>query len=555
MAIGRHPVRQLRRSRQIGAVFIRHGFGFAWNQLQPAVRTRFGRPPVLAERLPADALARHFRLALEELGPTFIKLGQVLSTHPDLLPPAYIEELARLQDAVPPSPWPEVRAVLTAELGRPPEELFVAIDPQALAVASLAEVHAATLTNGAAVVVKVQRANIQRTIEADLAILAELSLAAQHTPLGRIYDFPAIVDEFAATLHSELDYRREGRNAERLRRNFQDDARVHFPRVYWEYTTTRVLVLERIEGIKIDNIAALDAAGVDRRELVETAARVIVKQVLEDGFFHADPHPGNFMVLPGNTLAVMDFGMVGHVDEGLRLDLIRLYAASVEMNADAVVDQLIRMGAASEAVHRRGLRRDITGLLNKYRGMPLSEVRANTVISEIMPIAYRYRLQFPTDLWLLGKTLSMLEGIMLQIHPEFDMFAVSEPIVRRLTLRLLLPSRTWRRELIRRGSELADILNLLPRATSQVLRQAERGELFTLHIREAREFLQLLDRVATRLAISMLLAALIMGTSLLVPSTAGNPFARLLTVAGFVVAAVMGAWLVFSMWRSSRGPH
>jgi ubiquinone biosynthesis protein len=553
MTIGRHPIRQIRRSRQIGATFIRHGFGFAWEQIQPSVRARLGRIPVTPPNVPAEALAEHFRLALEKLGPTFVKLGQVLSTRPDLLPPAYIAELSRLQDQVPAAAWEEIRAVLVAELGRPVEEVFASIEPVPMAAASLAQVHAATLADGTEVVVKVQRPGIEPDIETDLAILAELAAGAQLTPLARFYDFPAIVDDFSHTLRNELDYRREGRNADRFRHNFRDEPHLYIPAVYWEHTTRHVLVLERLTGIKIDDLAALEAAGVDRKVVALRSAQIIIKEVLEDGFFHADPHPGNFFVMHGGeVIGAVDFGMVGHLDEALQFELIRLYAAAVEMDVEAVVDELIRMGAASEDVDRRGLVRDISRLLNKYRGLLLKDIRAADVIADIMPVAFRHRLQLPSDLWLLGKTMSMLEGVGLRLDPDFDMFAVSAPIIRRLAWRLLLPRRPLVQELMRRRTELADLADLLPRAAERLLRQAERGDLFSVRFKELDVFLGTLERLATRVSISLIIAALILSTALLSTSMTGNLAARILIIAGFIVSSVLGAWLVLSMWWPRR---
>jgi len=554
MLLPLNPVRHLRRYHQIGSTFARHGFGFAWDQLQPTLRTRrLGRREGVPAGLPGEALAGHFRLALEELGPTFVKLGQVLSTRPDLLPPAYIEELTRLQDDVPPAAWEAVRAVLIEEYGRPPEEVFASIDPVPIAAASLGQVHAATLPHGTQVVVKVQRANIRETIETDLAILAELAAGAQRTPLGRLYDLPAIVEDFANTLRNELNYHREGRNADRFRENFKNASFVHIPRIYWHYTTERVLVLERISGIKIDNVRAMDAAGVDRKKVALHSARVIIQEVLEDGFFHADPHAGNFVVMmPGEVFGAMDFGMVGYLDEKLRLDLLRLYAAAVDMDATAVVDQLIRMDAVAEEVDRRGLSTDIGRLLDKYRGMTLKEIRAGAVVADIMPVAFRHRLRLPTDLWLLGKTLSMMEGQGLRLDPDFDMFAATEPIVRRMMWRLMLPDRSWGREMAFMAADWAEMARLMPKASAQVLRQAERGELFSLRIKNLDDLCCLLDRVATRLAVSLLITALILGTALLMPMTTGNPLARVLTIAGFVISALLGGWLAFSMLRSAR---
>ena len=549
----RHPVRQLKRTHQIGSTFARHGFGFAWEQLQPNMRARFRRRPAPPENVPAEALAEHFRLALEELGPTFVKLGQVLSTRPDILPPAYITELTRLQDQAPRQPWDEIHAVLTREYGRPPEEVFAAIDPEPIAAASLAQVHAATLPDGTEVVVKVQRQGIRETIDTDLAIMTDLAAGADLAPFSREHDLPGVVQEFATTLRGEMDYRREGRNADRLRKNFEGWAQVYVPRVYWDFCTPQVLVMERIRGIKIDDIAAMEAAGLDRKAVALYSAQVIVKEVLEDGFFHADPHPGNFVVMDGGVLGVMDFGMVGSLDETLRLDLARLYIAAVETSTDDVVDQLLRMGAVGEDADRRALAREIGSVLDKYRGITLKEIRASEVVADILPIAFRHHLRLPSNLWLLGKTISMLEGVGLQLDPDFDIFVVSGPIVGRLMWRMLLPKRPLRLTMLRRRAEMSDLTEALPRAATRMLQKAERGELFALRMKDAGDFIRELERVSSRLSVSLVIAALILGTAWLIPQAAGNVLARVLAIAGFALSALMGVWLVISMvWPRPR---
>ncbi len=547
MSIVQHPVRKLQRTRQIGATFVRHGFGVAWEQLQPSLRSRLWRRPQPEEAVSAEAAAEHFRLALEELGPTFVKLGQVLSTRPDLLPPAYIAELTRLQDSVPAQPWEEIHAVLTNEYGKPPEEVFASIDSVPLAAASLAQVHAATLADGTEVVVKVQRQGIRQLIETDLAMMAELAAGSKVTPLGKRHDLPGVVREFADTLRREMDYRREGRSADRLRKNFEGWTEIYFPRVYWEYSTPQVLVLERIRGIKIDDLPALEAAGIDRKHVARYAAQTIVKEVLEDGFFHADPHPGNFVVMPGNVLGVMDFGMMGVVDEKLRQELTLLYIAAMEMSTPDLAEQLLRMGAADEDVDREALARDVGALLDKYRGVTLKEVRAAEFVSDLMPIAFRHRLRLPSNLWLLGKTLSMLEGVGAQLDPDFDIFAASAPLVRRLLRRSFLPKRPLRLTLLHRQTEMAEMMDALPRAAGGLLRKVERGDLFTIRMKDTADILGTVDRLSTRLAVSLMIAALIVGTAWLFPYTANSPIARWLSLAGFAFSALMGAALVISM--------
>jgi len=546
-------VRHLRRFQQIAQILARHGFGELLDLLGAAPVFPLARA---LRRRPSLGPPQRLRMALEELGPTFVKLGQVLSTRPDLLPPAYIAELARLQDTVPPEPWEPVRAQLEAELGAPVEEVFATLDPEPIAAASLAQAHAATLPDGAEVVVKVQRPDIEATINVDLDILADVARLLQtRTPLGELYDLPGIVEEFAATLRAELDFYREGHNADRFRANFADEPYLYIPKVYWEYTTRRVLVMERIRGIKIDDIAALDAAGYDRYRIGLHAARMVIKEVLEDGFFHADPHPGNFFVMPGEVIGAMDFGMVGYLSRRTRTDLVRLYIAAVQLDEEAVVDQLVRMGVVGGAVDRMGLQHDIGRLLRKYAGLPLKAIRARDMVEEAMPIAFRHHLRLPSELWLLGKTLAMMEGVGLKLVPDFDMFAVSRPYVQRFMREMASP-RAWMPSLIRGMGDWAQLLDMLPRTGMQLLTRAERGELeVSLRHQELGRALVYLDRLANRLALSILLAALIVGLALLVPAfhlAERGGLITALVILGFALASLLGLWLVISILRSGR---
>ncbi len=540
----------LSRYRRIISVFVQHGFGSLLEQwgvdrylLAPA---RLFRRQEDVEKL---SPAQHFRLALEELGPTFIKIGQILSTRPDLLPPEYIHELSKLQDAAPPIPWEQVEAQLVEAWGRPPSEIFAHIEQTPLAAASLAQVHAAILTNGQEVVIKVQRPDIWPTIQADLAILEDLATVAQRTSLGELYNPIDIVQDFSFTLQNELNYLQEGRNADRFRENFADEPALYIPKVYWEYTTKRVLVLERIYGVKIDDIETMDRVGIDRKQVALNAARIIVKEVLEDGFFHADPHPGNFFVMPGAVIGAVDFGMVGHLSHEDRINLVKLYGASVQLDTERIVEQLIRMGAATAYVDRAALKRSIARLLTKYYGLPLKEIRAKEVVADIMPIAYRFHLRLPSDLWLLGKTLGMMEGVGLQLDPDFDMFAVSRPFAQRLMRHMWSPE-VWGPQMLGVVQAWGDFFEVMPRAGTKILYGLESGKVpLDMSFDVQRPVMERFDRAMTRLAVSLLLGAFILALALLIPHGLGNPLITALMVLGFLTTVGLGVWFLISVLR------
>jgi ubiquinone biosynthesis protein len=542
----------LKRYRRILTVLARHGFGSALEYLQ--VDRYISLPRRMLKQDPASRLspAEHLRLALEELGPTFIKLGQILSTRPDLIPPNFITELAKLRDTVPPEPWEDMQALLAEEWGQEHDQAFADIETTPIAAASLAQVHAATLENGDQVVVKIQRPNIVGVIETDLEILVDLATLAQRTQLGQVYDFVGIADDFAFTLHNELDYRREGRNADHFRDNFAKESYLYLPQVYWEFSTRRVLVLERLSGIQIGDIEALDAAGYDRHQIALNSARIMVKEILEDGFFHADPHPGNFLVMPGEVIGAMDFGMVGHLREQDRLNLIRLYLAALSLDTDSVVEQLVRMDTVPAEVNRAGLSRELSRMLTKYQGLPLQDIHANEIVEEIMPIAFRYHLSLPSDLWLLLKTLAMMEGVGLELDPDFDVFAVAEPFMRRLTWQLMIPRRKWGHEILRQGVDWGELISALPRTGTRLLDRAERGDLFQVGLKDADRVMGVLDRLTTRMALSVLAAALILGLAMLIPSTTAGSLIQWMVVMGFLGAAGLGVWLLISIIKAQR---
>ncbi|MFP4322634.1 MAG: ABC1 kinase family protein [Anaerolineales bacterium] len=543
-------IRHINRYREIVNTFAKHGFGEFISRLGLYERLSLLRRRENVTTTHLDAPTR-LRIALEELGPTFIKLGQMLSTRPDVLPVEFILELEKLQDEVPQVPWEIVKATIEKELGAPLETHFEYVDPSAIAAASLAQVHRGRLQSGEAVALKVQRPNIEHTIEIDLEILHDVAAIMQTvTPLGKVYDLPDIVEDFAYTLDLELDYRYEAHHADIFRQNFTNETLVRIPYIHWEYVTAKLLVMEYLDGIKIDDLAALDAAGHDRQTLAYNAARLVVKEVLEDGFFHADPHPGNLLVMQDGVIGALDFGIVGWLDNQLRVQLAQLYIVTVRRDVEGMIERMIKVGIADADVDRKDLRHDLSRLLRKYYGRSFSDVSATDFMRDITPVVFRNKLHIPTDLWLLLKTLVVMEGIGQRLDPTFNVFEVSQPFIRRLERQLRSPRRLAELA-VDTGISLGQTAIEVPELSVGLLRRLDQGKLKVLiEPTEYERLLARIDRVTNRLVVGILLSALILGLALLIPNATEQPawFAALL-IAGFIAASGLGLWMTISIIR------
>jgi ubiquinone biosynthesis protein len=497
-------------------------------------------------------------MAIEELGPTFIKLGQILSTRNDIIPPEYTAELEKLQDTVPPTDFALIQAQVEKELRRPLDEVFPTFDPVPVASASLGQVHFATLAGGTEVAVKVFRPGVDKLIETDLDILLELAaLAEKRTDWGRYYGALSLAQEFAETLRNEQNYEQEGQNIQRYQQMFAAESYVHVPKVYWETTTRRVLTMERLEGIKITNVAALDEAGLDRKVVARNNIAILLKSVLHDGLFHADPHAGNFMVMPREVIAMVDFGIMGHLDPVQRLGLVQLFVGLFRQETDRVVEAMSDLGIATRAADRRNLARDLDRLRMRYYGLDLEKLRARSFVEDLMNLAFANRLKMPSDLVLVFKAIAMLEGISLRLDPDLNIFSEVEPYVREAMLELQSPV-TRLKTIADQMRESAEAMMMLPRQLQRMLENMEAGEgSFSMTMKGFDEPTQKITAAANRLVLAMLAVAFILGPAFLV-SRLHEVFpefqlgAVVLVLAGFGLSALITLVLIWSIWRSGR---
>ncbi len=537
---------------EIGSALRRHGLGFVVGLLglDRMVKGGGGAAADAVRRANSESPA-HLRAALEELGPTFIKLGQLLSTRSDLLPPAFVAELAKLQDAAPPVPVEVIRAVVRSELGAEPEEVFAAFDDRPLASASIGQAHAATLADGTPVVVKVRRPGAVSQVQVDLEILQNMATRATRAwEFARDFDAVGLVDEFAETIRAELDYLEEGRNAERFARDFDDDASVVIPRVYWEHTTSRVLTLERMGGMNVADASALDESGVDRDLVARRGADIVLKMIFEDRFFHADLHPGNLFIHGDGTIALIDFGMVGVIDEELRGHLSRLFIAMVRGDAELLTSALVEVSVTSGSVDRLTLRDDLRPFVRRYRLQSVRQTPFARMMAELFAILRSNRVRLPREMILLFKALLLIEALATELDPDFRLGDALEPYAERLAWERLRASVIARR-LARSSIDMGELALDLPGIVRRLVDAADTTGI-QVHLRaaELEPLVGRAERIGNRLVAGMVGAALISGIGGLVASERRwRSWEGTMVGAGLGAIGALGAYLTWTARR------
>lgn len=495
------------------------------------------------------------RLAFEELGPTFIKLGQLLSTRPDFIPPEFLNELSKLQDNVPPFPFVQVEEIFLEEFGQKPSELFYRIEEDPVAAASIGQVHRATLKEGHDVVVKVQRPDIEQVITVDLEILAHLtSLMEMYVEEMQGHKPTSVVEEFARTLSLEIDYTIEISHIQRFARQFEGNKTIYIPNVYRELSTERILTMENIKGIKASRVETLKQKGVNMPLVAERGTNLIMEQIFVHGFFHADPHPGNIFILPDNVICFIDFGMMGRLSRQNREDFTDLLLNIISRNERKVTEGVLKLTNHYAKIDSEALSRDLSSMMDRYLYLPLKELEAGKIFHNLMELVSQHKIYFKPNLYLMMKALSTAEGVGQMLDPELELIRLAEPFMRKVRTDRLRLGRIADETGIT-TAEYLQLIRELPDELRSILSQVRKGKMKLEFEHLGLEKLRAaLDQASNRIAFAIVLASLIIGSSLIVLSGIPPKWfdIPIIGLVGFLMAGVMGFWLLLSILRHGR---
>jgi ubiquinone biosynthesis protein len=551
-----------RRLQQIINVFLRYGFGKLIDQIH------LGRFIPFKKRLRAfgiwpdvkgPSVPERLRMAFADLGPSFIKLAQLLSSRPDLITTRYADEFKKLQDEVPPFPVNEAKKIIEEELKLPVGNILSHFDETPIAAASIAQVHRATLFDGADVVVKIQRPDIGAQIETDINILSYIArLLDKYLPESRFFNPIGIVEEFSRTVRKELNFVEEARSCVKFRKNFENRPEIYFPRIYSEFVTEKVLVMERVDGVRIDNIAAIDKLGIDRKKIAKAGIDAYFKQILEDGFFHADPHPGNILVMPSGVIAFLDFGIVGRVSDELKETMANTFIALIEKDFDRLIDQYVELGIVPEHIDiesfKREFKADIVDILEPLYGLTLQEINFAQYLDTITHLAIKHNLRIPSDLLLINKAMLILDNLGRQLDPGFDFIAASEPYASSIIRNRVSPARLYEKAK-KNVTELGDFVFLLPRQMKQVIKKVLKDDIHVkMHHVNLPEFIKDMDRSSNRISFSLIISSILISSAIM-HATGVGPKIFGMSILGFIafgLAFLLGIWLLISIIRSGK---
>ena len=550
--------RNLNRYRQILAVLFKYGFGDLIELLKIEQYIEVGLQLISRNRrsrVEKLSRAERVRMAFEELGPTYIKLGQVLSTRPDLVPVDFTNELSKLQDNVPSFAFSAAKRIIETEFGSPLEELFDFFDEAPFASASIGQVHKAGLKDGETVAVKVQRPSIKKIIEVDLEIMLHLAMLVERNIIEiALYRPVKIIEEFARTLEKEIDYTIEATSMERFARHFLNDPAIYIPKVFRDMTTEHVLTMELVDGIKVSEIDRLDEAGLDRKTITVRGANFYLKQVFDFGFFHADPHPGNIFILPDNVICLLDFGMTGSVDRQTRENFVDFIDSVAHRHEAKATQVLLKLTSWDDEPDIRQLERDVTDFMGQHLYKPLKNIEVGKLLSHLLELISRHRLMIAPDIFLMMKAMATIEGVALVLDPDFDMIAQTAPFIRRIKLSRFHPERIAD-DLIQLVSEMLQFVEKFPKDMLEIARLIRQQKLsLKMEHKGFDAMLATHDRISNRISFSIIIAALIIGSALIVISEIPPLFygISLIGIVLFSTAAIMGIWLLVAILRKGR---
>lgn len=549
MVFGRSK-RHFQRYKEIASVLAKHGWGWILGSL--GLSQYFRHKPGVSKSAEG---AVHLRQMLEELGPTFVKLGQLLSTRPDLVPEPYLTELKKLQDTAPTLPFTEIRAVIEEEFEAPIAEIYQYFDETPLAAASLAQVHKAVLLDGTPVIVKVQRPGIQKQVETDIEIIYKRAqFVESHIDVARTYGLMDIVDEFAITIREELDFTREASNTDRLRQNMADVKDISVPLVYWDLTTRKVLTLEQMQGIKITSIVGHPGFEVDPKEVSHRLASAFLEQIFVDGFFHADPHPGNILVSETGCIALVDCGQVGMLDAESKAGAVRLLMAFEQRDTRVLADEVMELGIEREEVDVKRFTLDLNKLLRQYYDLPSRSVNMGQLLMNVLGVSAQHKIRLPVSFTVLGKVLNNVDGICRTLNPDFNFTDVARSYVGR-AMKSELRSENTVAELYRALVSLRTFILTLPENMERLMRRAVEGQ-FRIEFKHLglEDIDDAWTTAANRISIALIVMGSIIGSSIVVSAGTGARWMGIpvIGIAGYIIAMVFGVWLILSILKSGR---
>jgi ubiquinone biosynthesis protein len=546
--------RNLDRYRQILTILFKYGFDSMLNRLNLGSYFESGLQMISRnrrERVEGLTDYERLRMACEELGPTFIKMGQILSTRSDLIPDDLVRELTKLQDNVPPFPFLQVREIVEQELRAPLNVLFAHFDETPLAAASIGQVHRARLITGEEVIIKIQRPGIRKVIEVDLEILFHLAtLMEKNIEEAEIYRPTKIVDEFARSIEKEINYKIEAQHAERFARQFAGNESIYIPRIFNQTTTGRILTMEYVDGVKASDIHLLEKAGLDRKLIAARGADVTFEQIFKHGFFHADPHPGNICILPGNVICYLDFGMMGYIDKRSMETFADIIIGYVRRDEAAIADAVMRIVEWDDPPDRRALESDIATFVDLYLYQPLKDMHMGDILQEFLDLFARHRLRLPPDIFFMIKAMTEVEGLGLMLDPDFNMVEKVEPFIKDLQMARIHPRKLM-------GDFLASstLLKGVPFELYDLLKQFKSGKVKIGIDHQGLEPLIFgVERSSNRISFALIIAALIIGSSLIMMARSGPSLfdLPLLGLLGYAFAGFLGIWLLVWIRRSGR---